>query len=50
MPGNHMKTRSLWCSRTGCMEKSKTSKYILTIPYPVCILCIMNNVHVEVIG
>lgn len=32
------------------MERSESSKYLLTIPYPVCILRIMNNVHVEVIG
>ena len=31
------------------MEKYESSKYLLTIPYPVCILCIVNNVHVEVI-
>ena len=50
MPGKHTKTRFLWRSRTGCMERSESSKYLLTIPHPVCILCIVNNVHVEVIG
>lgn len=32
------------------LERSESSKYLLTIPYPVCILRIVNNVHVEVIG
>lgn len=32
------------------MERYESSKYLLTIPHPVCILRIMNNVHVEVIG
>lgn len=32
------------------MERYESSNYLLTIPYLVCILCIMNNVHVEVIG
>lgn len=32
------------------MERYESSKYLLTISHPVCILCIMNNVHVEVIG
>ncbi len=32
------------------MERYESSKYLLTIPYQVCILCIVNNVHVEVIG
>ena len=50
MPGKHPKIRFLWRSRTGCMERYESSKYLLTIPYPVCILCIVNNVHVEVIG
>ena len=50
MPGNHTKTCSLWRSCTGCMERYESSKYLLTILYPVCILRIMNNVHVEVIG
>lgn len=50
MPGKHTKTRFLWRFRTRCMERSESSKYLLTIPYPVCILRIMNNVHVEVIG
>ena len=50
MPGNHTKTHSLWLSCTRCMVRYESSKYLLTIPYPVCILCIVNNVHVEVIG
>lgn len=50
MPGKHTKTRFLWHFRTGCMEKSESSKYLLTIHHPVCILRIVNNVHVEVIG
>lgn len=32
------------------MERYESSKYLLTIPYPVCILRIVNIVHVEVIG
>ena len=32
------------------MERYESSNYLLTIPHPVCILHIMNNVHVEVIG
>lgn len=32
------------------MERYESSKHLLTIPYPVCILCNVNNVHVEVIG
>ena len=32
------------------MEKYESSKYLLTIPHPVFILRIVNNVHVEVIG
>ena len=31
------------------MERSESSKHLLTIHHPVCILRIMNNVHVEVI-
>ena len=50
MPGKHPKIRFLWRSRTGCMERYESSKYLLTIPHSVCILRIMNNVHFEVIG
>lgn len=32
------------------MERSESSKYLLTIPHPVCILRIVNKVYVEVIG
>ena len=32
------------------MERYESSNYLLTIHHPVCILRIMNNVHVEVIG
>lgn len=42
-------TRKIFAKQEG-MEKYESSKYLLTIPYPVCILRIMNNVHVEVIG
>ena len=31
------------------MERYESSKYLLTLPHPVCILRIVNNVHVEVI-
>ena len=42
-------TRKIFAKQEG-MERYESSKYLLTIPYPVCILCIVNNVHVEVIG
>ena len=32
------------------MKRYESSKYLLKIPYPVRILCIVNNVHFEVIG
>lgn len=32
------------------MERSESSKYLLTFHHPVCILRIVNIVHVEVIG
>ena len=32
------------------MERYESSKYLLTIHHSVCILCIVNNVHVGVIG
>ena len=42
-------TRKIFAKQEG-MERSESSNYLLTIPYPVCILRIVNNVHVEVIG